>query len=121
MGVHGLSTSIPGLRRISRKCTRAREHASGYFHRPWRMRRLIFPRATCRAALRPLEKQLGCPSSSSHDLRHYFISSCVMAGVDYLTIAGWVGHRDGGVLIGRVYGHLNNEHVRAQAAKLTTL
>lgn len=53
-----------------------------------------------------------------HLLRHYFISKAVMAGIDYMTIAGWVGHSDGGVLIGKVYGHLSNEHRRNQAAKL---
>ncbi len=47
-----------------------------------------------------------------HDLRHYFISYCVMSGIDYMTIAKWVGHQDGGVLIGKVYGHLSNEHAR---------
>lgn len=43
---------------------------------------------------------------------------CVMAGIDYMTIAAWVGHKDGGVLIGKVYGHLANEHRQAMAAKL---
>jgi hypothetical protein len=38
-----------------------------------------------------------------HDLRHFFISQCVMFQIDFLTIARWVGHRDGGVLIGRTY------------------
>jgi hypothetical protein len=41
-----------------------------------------------------------------------------MSGIDYMTIARWVGHKDGGVLIGKVYGHLNNEHTQAQAARL---
>jgi integrase len=51
-----------------------------------------------------------------HDLRHMFCSVCVMAGVDFLTIAKWMGHKDGGILIGKVYGHLLDEH-RQQAAK----
>jgi hypothetical protein len=34
--------------------------------------------------------------------RHYFISHAVMAGIDYKTIAYWVSHRDGGILIGRL-------------------
>jgi integrase len=55
---------------------------------------------------------------SFHDCRHFFISYCVMSGIDYMTIARWVGHKDGGVLIGKVYGHLNNEHTQAQAARL---
>jgi integrase len=53
-----------------------------------------------------------------HDCRHHFISFAVMSGVDYMTIASWVGHRDGGVLIGKVYGHLADEHKKAMGAKL---
>lgn len=53
-----------------------------------------------------------------HLTRHYFISRCIMRGIDYMTIARWVGHVDGGILIGRVYGHLNNSHLKLQAAKL---
>jgi integrase len=45
-----------------------------------------------------------------HDMRHYFISHCVMSGIDCMTIAKWVGHKDGGILIGKVYGHLSPEH-----------
>jgi integrase len=53
-----------------------------------------------------------------HDLRHYFISYCVMSGIDYMTIAEWVGHQDGGVLIGKVYGHLADEHKKAMAQRV---
>jgi integrase len=54
-----------------------------------------------------------------HDCRHHFISYAVMSGIDFMTIARWVGHKDGGILIGKVYGHLSNEHAQAQAARLT--
>lgn len=53
-----------------------------------------------------------------HILRHFFISRCIMAGIDTMTIGKWVGHQDGGVLIGKVYGHLDNAYTKAQAAKL---
>src|ERR1039458_6473141 len=53
-----------------------------------------------------------------HDLRHYFISYCVMSGIDFMTIAKWAGHQDGGVLIGKVYGHLSNEHAQRQAQRV---
>jgi integrase len=53
-----------------------------------------------------------------HDLRHHFISMAVMSGIDFMTIASWVGHRDGGVLIGKVYGHLADDHKKAAAQKL---
>jgi integrase len=51
-----------------------------------------------------------------HDLRHYFCSMCVMAGIDFMTIAAWMGHKDGGILVGKVYGHLLDEH-RHRAAR----
>lgn len=53
-----------------------------------------------------------------HLFRHFFISMCVMSGIDFMTIAKWVGHKDGGILIGKVYGHLNNEHMTKAAAKV---
>jgi integrase len=53
-----------------------------------------------------------------HDCRHFFISMAVMSGIDYMTIARWVGHKDGGILIGKVYGHLSNEHAQRQAQRL---
>jgi len=59
------------------------------------------------------------PKFSFHDCRHFFISYSVMSGIDYMTIARWVGHKDGGVLIGKVYGHLANEHTQRQAQRLS--
>ncbi len=53
-----------------------------------------------------------------HHMKHFFISGCVMRGVDFKTIALWASHRDGGVLIGRIYGHLAPGHAEAQAQKL---
>ena len=53
-----------------------------------------------------------------HDFRHYFASQCVMAGIDFMTIAKWLGHQDGGILVGKTYGHLNDEHQRKAASKL---
>ncbi len=53
-----------------------------------------------------------------HDCRHLFISYCVMSGIDYMTIAKWVGHKDGGILIGKVYGHLAETHTKEQAHRV---
>lgn len=69
-------------------------------------------------SLETARAEAGLPNFQFHDLRHYFISSCVMAGIDYMTIARWVGHKDGGILIGKVYGKLNDGHARKQAQKL---
>jgi len=61
------------------------------------------------------------PTIGFHDFRHLFISQCVMANVDFMTITEWAGHQDGGVLIGKVYGHLNDAHKRSTAGRLTFL
>jgi integrase len=66
-----------------------------------------------------IRQKLDFHNFTPHSTRHFFISQCVMRGIDYLSIARWVGHKDGGVLIGRIYGHLNDAHLVAQAAKLT--
>jgi hypothetical protein len=43
-----------------------------------------------------------------------------MLGIDYMTIAKWLGHQDGGILAGKVYGHLSDEHQKKMALKLST-
>jgi integrase len=73
---------------------------------------------TFRESLELARVAAGMPDFAFHDCRHHFISYGVMSGIDYMTLARWVGHKDGGVLIGKVYGHLANEHTRAQAARM---
>src|SRR5207249_12247793 len=70
-----------------------------------------------RESLKIARKAAGIEWVGFHDLRHYFCSMCVMAGIDFMTIATWLGHKDGGILVGKVYGHLLDEH-RQRAAKL---
>jgi integrase len=70
-----------------------------------------------RESLKMARQAAGLKWIGFHDLRHYFCSVCVMAGIDFMTIAAWLGHKDGGILVGKVYGHLLDEH-RSKAAKL---
>jgi integrase len=74
---------------------------------------------TLRATFERVRKEAGLPNLHFHDTRHHFISECVMSGVDFTTIAKWIGHADGGVLIGKVYSHLSNEHAQRAAKKVT--
>jgi len=53
-----------------------------------------------------------------HDLRHFFCSLAIMSGIDVRTIAEWMGHLDGGILIGKIYSHLLGEHRQRMAQKL---
>jgi integrase len=43
-------------------------------------------------------KKLGITRIVHYDLRHFFATACIEAGVDIPTIAHWLGHKDGGVL-----------------------
>jgi integrase len=74
---------------------------------------------TLRESFKLVRRKAGLPNVGFHDLRHLFCSFCVMAGIDFMTIAAWLGHKDGGILIGKVYGHLLDEHRQKMAAKLT--
>lgn len=77
------------------------------------------PMATFLNTFERVREKAGLPDFHIHDLRHYFVSHCVMAGVNFMQIAAWVGHNDGGVLIGKIYGHLSNAHGRQAAAKVS--
>lgn len=58
------------------------------------------------------------PAFHHHSLRHYFVSNAIEAGVDFKVIANWVGHKDGGVLVARTYGHLRDTHSFEMAKKM---
>jgi integrase len=64
-------------------------------------------------------KRLGLPRYGHHSMRHFFCSNCLEAGVDFLTLSRWLGHSDGGVLVGKTYGHLRQEHSLAMAKRVT--
>ena len=87
------------------------------FPSPQRGQRDI-PSKSFRETLLLAREESGLEHVGFHDTRHHFISMSVMAGIDYMTIAAWVGHKDGGILIGKVYGHLANEHRQRAAQKL---
>jgi integrase len=76
------------------------------------------PAKSFRESLEMARDRAGMPGIAFHDLRHYFISYCVMSGIDFMTIARWAGHQDGGILIGKVYGHLADDHSKTQARRL---
>jgi len=73
---------------------------------------------TFRESLLLARKAAGLEWVGFHDLRHRFASVAVMAGLDFMTIAGWLGHKDGGILVGKIYGHLSDRHKAQAAAKL---
>ena len=54
-----------------------------------------------------------------HDFRRFFITRCLHGGVPLPTIARWVGHKDGGVLILKTYVQKDEELERKYASELT--
>jgi integrase len=55
-------------------------------------------------------RNLKYPRFTHHDFRHFFATTCIESGVDIPTVSKWLGHKDGGALAMRVYGHLRQEH-----------
>jgi integrase len=53
-----------------------------------------------------------------HDLRHLFATTCIEVGIDIPTVSRWLGHKDGGALAMKTYGHLRDEHSAVQAERV---
>jgi len=64
-------------------------------------------------------KNAKLPHFHHHSLRHFFCSNAIEAGIDFKAIAGWLGHKDGGLLVAKTYGHLRDEHSAAMAKRMT--
>src|SRR5262249_45035638 len=71
----------------------------------------------CQKSMDRASAQIGMPRLSHHDLRHLFATRCIESGVDIPTVSRWLGHRDGGALAMRVYGHLRDHHSATMAQK----
>lgn len=95
--INGLGATLDRLRGIA--------DGSGY----------VLPREGIRKGLAKACRRAGVRVLTHHDFRHMFITRCIESGVDVPTVAHWVGHRDGGALIGKRYFHLLDSHSRAMA------
>lgn len=80
---------------------------------------LVSPIASAKRAMASACRKAGLPEFSHHALRHFFVSNAIEQGVDFKTIAAWVGHKDGGVLVARTYGHLRDTHSAEMAKRMT--
>jgi len=75
--------------------------------------------AECEEALTNACTKVDTHRITHHDLRHLFATRCIESGVDIPTVSRWLGHKDGGALAMRTYGHLRDEHSQAMAAKVS--
>ena len=72
----------------------------------------------CQKAINRAAKVVGMVRITHHDLRHLFATLCIESGVDIPTVSRWLGHKDGGALAMKVYGHLRDQHSVAVAQKV---
>ena len=79
----------------------------------------VFRVGECQKALDRACKKVDADRITHHDLRHLFATRCIECGVDIPTVSRWLGHKDGGALAMKTYGHLRREHSIAQAQRVT--
>jgi integrase len=79
----------------------------------------VFRVRECQKALDRACKKVGTDRITHHDLRHLFATCCIESGVDIPTVSRWLGHKDGGALAMKTYGHLRREHSIAQAQRVS--
>ncbi|MEQ2007477.1 MAG: site-specific integrase [Limisphaerales bacterium] len=72
----------------------------------------------CQRAMDKAAKAVGMARITHHDLRHLFATRCIESGVDIPTVSRWLGHKDGGALAMKVYGHLRDQHSQTMAGKV---
>ncbi|PYK40427.1 MAG: hypothetical protein DME49_00540 [Verrucomicrobia bacterium] len=70
-------------------------------------------------AINSAARKLRLPRITHHDLRHLFATTCIESGIDVPTVSRWLGHKDGGALAIKTYGHLRREHSILQAQRVT--
>ena len=79
----------------------------------------VFSVRECQQSMNRAAKVVNMTRITHHDLRHFFATICLEGGVDIPTVSRWLGHKDGGALAMRTYGHLRREHSVAQAQKVS--
>jgi integrase len=102
---------IPDARTLFERMRRERQHES--------LDAKVFRVGECQKALDRACQKVGAERITHHDLRHLFATRCIESGVDIPTVSRWLGHKDGGALAMKTYGHLRREHSLSQAQRVT--
>ena len=75
--------------------------------------------ASAKKCLATACRKLGFPNYGHHTFRHFYITTCIESGVDVPTASKWAGHKDGGALAMKTYGHLRQEHSFEQIKRVS--
>jgi integrase len=101
---------IPDMRRLLERIQKEREEFTA---------NPVMRVHECQGAINTACRKLGIARFTHHDLRHLFATRCIESGVDIPTVSRWLGHKDGGALAMKVYGHLRDQHSAEMAQKVT--
>lgn len=102
---------IPEMRQLLERLREARADEA--------LHTAAMPLKTCQGLMNKAAIVVGMPRITHHDLRHLFATRCIESGVDIPTVSRWMGHKDGGALAMKVYGHLRDQHSVEMAKKVT--
>jgi integrase len=103
---------IPDMRRLLERLREERGE-SEFSSNP------VMPIKECQGAITSACKKIGASRFTHHDLRHLFATRCIESGVDIPTVSRWLGHKDGGALAMKTYGHLRDQHSANMAQKVS--
>jgi integrase len=107
--IEPLSRLLQDLRKTPRYPRSTERRKAGY----------VLAVTECQKAIDRACERLKIARFTHHDLRHLFATRCIESGVDIPTVSRWLGHKDGGALAMRTYGHLRDEHSQLMAAKVS--
>ena len=79
----------------------------------------VFLVRECQKSMDRAAARVGMLRITHHDLRHFFATVAIESGVDIPTVSRWLGHKDGGALAMKTYGHLRDEHSVSAAKKVS--
>jgi integrase len=118
-GKNGQSRYVPILEPMRDLLARIQASPRWYRNEGRRSGGYILSVTTCDDALTGACRKVKVTRLVRHDLRHLFATRCIESGVDIPTVSKWLGHKDGGALAMKTYGHLRQEHSQAMAKLVT--
>lgn len=110
---NGEVRSVPMIPELHEMLAKLRKERS---HEP--LNAAVMQIRKCQNSMNRAAKIAGMERITHHDLRHLFATICIESGVDIPTVSRWLGHKDGGALCMKTYGHLRQEHSAAQAQRV---
>jgi len=79
----------------------------------------LFKIQSPRGAMKNACERMGLEPFTVHALRHFFASNAIEQDINFKVIAEWFGHKDGGVLVAKRYGHLRSEFSASMAERMS--